>query len=141
MSPDPAAAVGEAVLVLNAGSSSIKVELFAIVDGRPEPRISGQVEGLGAAPRATARDAAGALLVDRTWHDGEGGPASHDAALAIIIDGLDRLAPGVRVVAVGHRVVHGGPDFAAPVAVDDTVMERLKALAPLAPLHQPHNLS
>ena len=141
MSPDPSAAVSEAVLVLNAGSSSIKVELFAIIDGRPEPRISGQVEGLGAAPRATARDAAGALLVDRTWHDGEAGPASHDAALAIIIDGLDRLAPGVRVVAVGHRVAHGGPDFAAPVAVDAAVMERLKALVPLAPLHQPHNLA
>jgi acetate kinase len=138
-SPEPAGT--DAILVLNAGSSSIKVELFAIVDGTPRPRISGQVEGLGATPRAIAKDAAGTVLVDRQWADGEGGPTNHEAALGIIIDGLDRLAPDARVVAVGHRVVHGGPDFAAPLSVDARAMERLRALVPLAPLHQPHNLA
>ncbi len=141
MSPEPVVAAGEAVLVLNAGSSSIKVELFAIAGGRPRSALSGEVEGLGATPRLIARDAAGAVLADHTWAAGEGGPTDHDAALAVIIDGLERLAPGARIVAVGHRVVHGGAGFAAPVVVDAAVLAELRRLVPLAPLHQPHNLS
>ncbi len=124
------------VLVLNAGSSSIKFELFGVEDNAPVSRFTGQVEGIGAAPRFTAKDAAGARVAERRWDDG-GAPTDHRGALGVIIDWLgDR-----RVAAIGHRVVHGGPDLAAPVLVDDAVMQRLRALAPLAPLHQPHNLA
>ena len=124
------------VLVLNAGSSSIKFELFGIADEAPVSRFTGQVEGIGAAPRFTAKDATGARVAERRWQDG-GAPADHRGALGVIIDWLGER----RVAAIGHRVVHGGPDLAAPVLVDDAVMARLRALAPLAPLHQPHNLA
>ncbi|WP_332837422.1 acetate/propionate family kinase [Neoroseomonas rubea] len=132
-------AEGEAILVLNAGSSSIKFELFEAA-ATPVARFAGQVEGIGAAPHFVAKDAAGARLADRRWDDG-GAPANHRAALGVIIDWLDGVLAGRRVAAIGHRVVHGGPDFAAPVLVDVAVMERLHELAPLAPLHQPHNLA
>jgi acetate kinase len=131
-------APGDAVLVLNAGSSSIKFELFEAA-AAPVPRFAGQMEGIGAAPRFTAKDAAGTRLADRRWDDGA--PGHHAAALGVIIDWLDGVLGGRRVAAIGHRVVHGGPDLAAPVLVDAAVMDRLRALAPLAPLHQPHNLS
>ncbi len=130
---------GDALLVLNAGSSSIKFEVFEVQAG-PVARYAGQVEGIGAAPRFTAKDAAGARLAERRWTDG-GAPADHRAALGVIIGWLDGVLGGRRVAAIGHRVVHGGPDLAAPVLVDAAVMQRLRALAPLAPLHQPHNLA
>ena len=134
-------ATGDAVLVLNAGSSSIKFEFFEVPEAPPPiPRFAGQIEGIGAAPRFTAKDAAGARLVDRRWDTGET-PGNHRAALGVIIDWLDGVRAGRRVAAIGHRVVHGGPHFAAPVLVDVAVMERLRDLAPLAPLHQPHNLA
>ncbi|CAH0154934.1 acetate/propionate family kinase [Roseomonas sp. CECT 9278] len=132
-------ATGDAVLVLNAGSSSIKFEVFAM-DPAPVPRFAGQMEGIGAAPRFTAQDAAGRRLADRRWEAG-GAPGDHRAALGVIIDWLDGVLQGRRVAAIGHRVVHGGPELAAPVVVDAAVMDRLRALAPLAPLHQPHNLA
>ena len=130
---------GAAILVLNAGSSSIKFELFE-VNGAPVARFAGQVEGIGASPHFVAKDAAGARLVDRRW-DGGAAPANHRAALGVIIDWLDGVLASRRVAAIGHRVVHGGPDLAAPVAIDAAVMARLKELAPLAPLHQPHNIA
>ena len=134
-------ATGDAVLVLNAGSSSIKFEVFEVPAAPPPiPRFSGQMEGIGASPRFTAKDAAGTRLAERRW-DGGDAPGNHRAALGVIIDWLDGVLAGRRVSAIGHRVVHGGPDLAAPVLVDAAVMERLRALAPLAPLHQPHNLA
>jgi acetate kinase len=134
-------AASEAVLVLNAGSSSIKFELFAVGAGGPRALFSGQMGGLGAAPRFKAGDAAGATLADRRWDGAAVAPNTHEAALEVIISWLDTVLAGARVVAVGHRVVHGGPDFAAPMLVDAAVMQRLKAFVPLAPLHQPHNLA
>ena len=131
---------GDAILVLNAGSSSIKFELFEAPDGAPVARFAGQIEGIGAAPHFTAKDATGAQLAERRW-DGEDAPANHRAALDVVIGWLDGVLQGRRVGAVGHRVVHGGPDLAAPVLLDESVIARLRALAPLAPLHQPHNLA
>ena len=128
------------VLVLNAGSSSLKFAAFAIADARMDAIFAGQVEGIGAAPHFVAKDAAGERLADRRWTDG-GAPANHAAALAVIIDWLDSVLAGREVVAVGHRVVHGGPDFAAPLLIDLHVMAELQDLVPLAPLHQPHNLA
>jgi len=133
-------AAGDAILVLNAGSSSIKFEVFEVRDGAPAALFAGQMEGIGAAPRFTAKDAAGERLADQRW-DGAAAPADHRAALGVVIDWLDGVAAGARVAAVGHRVVHGGPDLAAPVLLDEDVVARLHALASLAPLHQPHNLA
>lgn len=129
----------EAILVLNAGSSSIKFELFEIVGGDAQTRFEGQMEGIGATPHLIARDAQRHVLADHRW----AGPdvANHGAALEVIARELSPAMAGRRIIAVGHRVVHGGPDLVAPVLIDDAVMARLEALAPLAPLHQPHNLA
>lgn len=129
----------EAILVLNAGSSSIKFELFDVVDGAPESRLDGQMEGIGASPRLIARDAGGTVLAEQRWTAAE--VADHATALERIGRELAPALAERRIIAVGHRVVHGGPDLVAPMLVDDAVMERLRALAPLAPLHQPHNLA
>ena len=129
----------DAILVLNAGSSSIKFELFDIVGGDAETRFEGQMEGIGASPHLIARDATRHVLADHRW----AGPdvANHGAALEVIAKELSPAMAGRRIIAVGHRVVHGGPDLVAPVLIDDAVMAQLEALAPLAPLHQPHNLA
>lgn len=132
---------GDSILVLNAGSSSIKFELFAAAAPGPSSRFAGQVEGIGAAPHFVARDAADASLADRRW-DGGGAPGDHEAALGVIMAWLAEAAPDGRpIAAVGHRVVHGGPHFATPVLIEDAVMASLGELVPLAPLHQPHNLA
>lgn len=129
------------VLVLNAGSSSLKFAAFEVVAQGLELRCAGQVEGIGAAPRFVAKGADAGVLVDRRW-DGGGAPGSHAEALGVIIDWLDGGAlQGRRVMALGHRVVHGGPDFTEPLLIDVHVMAELQALVPLAPLHQPHNLA
>lgn len=129
------------VLVLNAGSSSLKFAAFEVVTQGLELRCAGQVEGIGAAPRFVAKGADAGVLVDRRW-DGGGAPGSHAEALGVIIDWLDGGAlQGRQVIALGHRVVHGGPDFAEPLLIDVHVMAELQALVPLAPLHQPHNLA
>ncbi len=130
----------EAVLVLNAGSSSIKFECFAVEADEPVSLFAGQVEGIGAVPHFVARGVAGATLAERRW-DGGDAPATHAAALGVIIGWLDGAMEGRRLVVVGHRVVHGGPDHAAPVILDAALLEALRGLAPLAPLHQPHNLA
>jgi len=129
----------EAVLVLNAGSSSIKFELFKVAAGALETRLEGQMEGIGASPHLFARDAHRVTLADQRW----AGPdvADHGAALVRIMEGIEPAIAGRTIIAVGHRVVHGGPDLAAPVLVDDVVLEKLRALSDLAPLHQPHNLA
>ncbi len=130
--------MGGIVLVLNAGSSSLKFAAFEAAG--TEQRFYGQIEGIGAAPRLLGRDAAGAVLVEKRW-EGGGAPATHAAALGVIIDWLEGVLDGAPVIAVGHRVVHGGTDFTEPVLLDIGVLAELQELVPLAPLHQPHNLA
>lgn len=127
------------ILVLNAGSSSLKFEAFEVAGAAPRSLCDGQVEGIGATPRFVAR-AAGGPREERAL-DPAAAQGGHAGALAAIIGWLDGALRGRQVAAVGHRVVHGGPDFAAPVVVDAAVLARLRALVPLAPLHQPHNLA
>ena len=130
----------ETILVLNSGSSSIKFQLFALSGpNRLERRIKGQVEGIGARPRLLAKGSGDGSLVDETW------PA---AQVVTIPAGLDKLVAFLREqiggrlpLAVGHRVVHGGPAYAAPIVVTEEVLDRLQRLVPLAPLHQPNNLA
>ena len=126
------------LLTLNAGSSSLK---FALFEGNAASALlSGLVEGLGTRPRLVIRDANGSTLTERVWDADCPAPAGVHAALAVALDWLSANVPGLAVRAVGHRVVHGGVHFAAPVAIDDAVFAQLEKLVPLAPLHQPHNL-
>lgn len=125
------------VLVVNAGSSSIKLEVFA-TDGLAS-LANLLFEGIGVRPAMRAKDGAGAVLAERMW--AEGGPADHRAALAEVTAWLAPFLGERRVVAVGHRVVHGGPEHALPIVVDAAARSALARLVPLAPLHQPHNLA
>ena len=128
-----------AILVLNAGSSSIKFLLFAEREGRLDPVIRGQIEALSTAPRFIARDGEGRVLAEKSW--GEGAQLGHDGAVAHLAEFLRAAPGGYELAAVGHRVVHGGLDYSAPVRVDERVLAALEKLVPLAPLHQPHNLA
>jgi acetate kinase len=127
------------VLVLNAGSSSIKFLLYEHRNGSLEPQLRGQIEGIDTAPRFVARTSRGVVAAEQSWGDGE--KLGHDGAVAFLADFLRREAAGMPLEAVGHRVVHGGPEFTRPVQIDRDVLARLEKFIPLAPLHQPHNLA
>ncbi len=128
------------VVTLNAGSSSIKFGLFASKPNLPRPVASGQVDGIGADMWFKARHAEDASTTQRDLADMPRGDG-HRAAIDVILGWIERSFPDARVAAIGHRVVHGGPDFAGPVLVTPDVLTCLGKLAPLAPLHQPHNLA
>ena len=132
--------MNEAIVVLNAGSSSLKFSAFACSADLPLV-VTGQVAGLHtASARFVAKDAQGNTLVSESWptdvwHD-------HAAALAHVLEWLQgEYGQAYRPWAVCHRVVHGGMHYAAPVRVDARVLASLEKLVPLAPLHQPHNLA
>lgn len=129
----------QTILVLNAGSSSIKFELFAIRDAAPQRRFKGLFERIGTNPHLVARDAEGRALVERSF-TAEEAPAL-PAAMSILGAWLREHLQGEMPVAFGHRVVHGGPLFTHPVLVDEKVLAELEQLVPLAPLHQPNNLA
>lgn len=127
------------VLTLNAGSSSLKVARFEVVQGRVLPRASGQIEGLAASAHLLLRTACGQTLEDRKLPAGEGGTPA--AALELVLPALLRNFPEAEISAVGHRVVHGWVHLAAPILVDHAVLAELRTLEPLAPLQQPHNIA
>ena len=129
-----------ALVSLNAGSSSIKFGLYRLDDaGHPHHAAGGKIEGIGTAPHLAARADDGSLAVDRRWDDGAA--MTHEDLLGELIAWAQGHLGDNRIVGVGHRVVHGGTDFASPVRIQGTVMDRLGALSELAPLHQPHNLA
>ena len=130
--------MSDAILVVNAGSSSIKFSLFLDRGEALDLLLGGQIEGLYSAPRFKARDAAGAVVSERQWADGE--PLGHDGAIAHLAGFLREQLGEHRLAAVGHRVVHGGSAYAAPVRLTAEIVEHLEQFIPLAPLHQPHNL-
>jgi acetate kinase len=126
----------DCIAVLNAGSSSIKFAIHGVKDGPVQFR--GQVEAIGVAPALKVRDAAGKIVAEQTWpSDG----LNHEAATLELVQVIVGLLGREKIAAVGHRVVHGGMHFDAPVRVDDAVLAELDTLVPLAPLHQPHNLA
>ena len=126
------------ILVINAGSSSLKFQVFAIADGSLERRVRGQMDGVGGRPRLKAADGKGESLVDRTFEASEIAdlPAAIDAVQAFL-----RSLGGFTLAAIGHRVVHGGPDFTDAVLIDPAVLDKLAHYQDLAPLHQPNNLA
>ena len=127
-------------LVLNAGSSSIKFQLFE-AGGADEPRriFRGLFEGLGSSPHFTVRNQTGEIAGGMRWDETE--PFGHEEALAHLAAWIRENRGDYRLEAVGHRVVHGGVSFSAPVLIDQAVLRELEQLVPLAPLHQPHNLT
>ena len=125
------------VAVINAGSSSIKFALYDIA-GDLALLYRGQVEKIGSDSRLSVVNARRETVLERGWKTGE---LDHRAATQEILQVGRQFAGDTPVQAVGHRVVHGGLDHAAPVKVDGALLEALARLIPLAPLHQPHNLS
>ncbi|MAM37718.1 acetate/propionate family kinase (plasmid) [Sphingobium naphthae] len=130
-----------AVVSLNSGSSSIKFGLFMLDgDRNPQPGAAGKIERIGLDPRCSIRDASGVSLVEKDWFQ-DGAALTHADLLSWLFEWAASHLAGHEVIAIGHRVVHGGIDFATPCLVDDFVLAELEALCPLAPLHQPHNLA
>jgi acetate kinase len=128
------------ILTLNAGSSSLKFALFGLIDVHQGQLLGGQIatDGGGGA-RFLVRECTGNVLVDRRYAM-PSGVIDADRAIEILLHWLSAAVPKLQLSAVGHRVVHGGPDFSRPTALDDAVIAELTRLAPLAPLHQPFNL-
>ncbi len=135
----------DAILTLNAGSSSIKFALFAHAGETPQkPELSGQIDGIGAVGQAAhlkIKDAAGAVLDDSDIDLTAPGRTPHQIALALLVQWLNGHDGGWSIAGVGHRVVHGAQRFSQPVVLDATMVDTLRGFVPLAPLHQPHNLA
>jgi len=128
----------DAILVLNAGSSSLKLAVFGERSGELALELRGQVEGLYTMPCFEAHDPAGRVVAEKSWGRTALG---HDGAIEYLSEFLRHHLANHRLVGVGHRVVHGGLEYTAPVRVEPKTLEALERLIPLAPLHQPHNLA
>jgi acetate kinase len=128
----------DAILTLNAGSSTMKFALFE-AGGARRRTAGGAVEKIGGAPHLSVRDAAGKTVLEKNWPDGA--ELSHEDLLTPVLDWVAQNLGDARLVAAGHRIVHGGADFAAPVRLDAAVLGELAKLNPLAPLQEPHNLA
>ena len=129
----------KAILVVNAGSSSLKFQLFAIEPGsRVKRLLKGQLDGIGVRPRLRATKGDGAIAIDRMFSLEE--VRDLPAAIQVTAEWL-RGTENVDLAAIGHRVVHGGPEYSEPILVSPEVLDRLARYVPLAPLHQPNNLA
>jgi acetate kinase len=131
--------MSDVILILNAGSSSIKFSLF---EGHVRPSregliCDGELDGIGHRVHFVAKDHSGASLVDQDLAES----ATHEDALATLLSWVERQFPNNPLVAAGHRVVHGGSRYTIPVQINSSVIDELRRLIPLAPLHQPHNLA
>ena len=128
----------DAILALNAGSSSLKFALFRLgVTGDPALYCRGEIENADAAPHFTVTDASGMTIEDRRWpHRPDG-----DSSVGDLLDWIEHDLGDLSLAAVGHRIVHGGQYFVAPVRLTPDVVTALTALTPLDPLHQPLGLA
>jgi acetate kinase len=127
----------EAIVVLNAGSSSIKFCIFVLGRHALNVLVRGQIEGLLTSPKFTSKDEAGNLISEKEWS----APLGHDGALDYLIKYLRDELKEHRLVAVGHRVIHGGSDITTPLRITRELVAKFEEFIPLAPLHQPHNLA
>jgi acetate kinase len=128
-----------AIVVLNAGSSSIKFSLFLEREEDLEPDVRGQIEGLYTKAHFVSKAPDGTVKAEKSWLDDF--KLGHDGALDHLIGHLRSELAGDRLIGIGHRVVHGGLAYTQPVRVDGEVLKVLETFVPLAPLHQPHNLA
>ncbi len=135
--------MSDVILALNAGSSSLKFSMFETT-GRVDALslvYQGEVEGLGNEPRFRVSGITGQRFVDEQLTAKDATTPGHEEALRVLLEWIDHHEKGLTLIAVGHRVVHGGTLFLAPALVDPMVIHQLEQLVPLAPLHQPHNLA
>lgn len=128
----------QAILVLNSGSSSVKFSLFVVAGNDLDLALRGQLESLFTSPRFVAKNSSGDIIAEKSW--GKAVNLGHEDALEYLRGFLIGLSSEMRLAGVGHRIVHGGPNYGFPVRIDEQVMAELEQLIPLAPLHQPHNL-
>jgi acetate kinase len=128
-----------ALLVVNAGSSSVKFQVFDVESGAQPRRLTkGQLDGIGTQPKLRVEASDGAHLINKSYAPEQ--VADVPAAMVAVGDWLQETQT-VKLIAVGHRVVHGGPDYDRPIVVDANVLAHLERYSPLAPLHQPNNLA
>ncbi len=127
----------QAVLAINAGSSSLKFAAFSVADGATalDPELRGEVDRIGNTGRFTVQSALDAPLIDESIQT-----SGHRDALSHLLGWLEESGADLNIIAAGHRVVHGGMSFHSPTVVDEAVLHKLRDLIPLAPLHQPYNL-
>lgn len=132
--------MSDGILVINAGSSSIKFSLY-IAHGDEKPVLSckGQVEGINVAPHFVAKSPYGSVLNEQRWPDQPN--LTHQDLFKYMISWIEAQLGDAELKAAGHRVVHGGSQYSQPLLVTDELMVELEELVPLAPLHQPHNLA
>lgn len=131
--------MADAVLTLNAGSSSIKFSLFTVGNSdHPTLASLGEVEGIGVAPHFIVLDPSRAVLVEQTWSDPN---QAFQSLLETVISWAENHIGADTLIAVGHRVVHGGPYHDRPERVTPDLLAMIAKLAPLAPLHIPHNIA
>jgi len=130
----------QGILTINAGSSSIKFALFPLARPiSPEAEVSGQIDGIGAeTTKMIAKNRAGERIADQVL---EGQQVNHARAFDALLKWFTASHADWQIVAVGHRVVHGGERYSQPTIIDDTVLGHLTSFVPLAPLHQPHNVA
>lgn len=126
------------LLVLNAGSSSIKFSVFCVDQLVPQVVIRGQVDGIGSKPFFTAKNQHHKVIAELFL---EGKSIDHHQALDFLLTWLDAHSANGKLIAVGHRVVHGGVSVTAPQRIDEKLIQLLESLTVLAPLHQPHNIA
>ena len=132
--------MADLIVVLNAGSSSLKFTIYCDRGEKPEALYDGQVEGLYTESRFKVKDGFGKVVGEKKWPTGSA--LDHEGAIeALFAWGRGVLHSEDRIVAVGHRVVHGGLRYTKPILVDDQILSDLEEFNPLAPLHQPHNLA
>jgi len=128
------------ILVFNAGSSSLKFSLFRGNSERSlTAKVHGVIDGIGASPHIKIKDASDKVLYDKDLEEDKVQDAT--GALAVLEPWLESHLAGEKLAAIGHRVVHGGPDFSQPVRVTPQILAALRKLIPLAPLHLPANLA
>ena len=130
----------QAILTINAGSSSIKFALFPLTQTiSPDAEVSGQIDGIGAdVTKLIAKNRDGEKVADQII---AGDKVSHDLAFDALLKWFQATQSGWQIVAVGHRVVHGGERYSKPTLIDDAVLNHLIGFIPLAPLHEPHNVA
>ena len=138
--------MSQALLVINSGSSSVKFAVYdvacdAAFDSTLTRIANGRIEGIGSAPRLLAWGQDGAPLEDKPIAVSADPVLGREDAFKQLFERLKRYAAGRTLLAAGHRVVHGGEKFTRPALVTPEVLAQLDGYTPLAPLHEPHNLS
>lgn len=125
----------DAILVINAGSSSLKFSLFACDDGDLQLLYRGSITGIGTHADFVAKDIQGNVLTHQELDN-----TGHEHAFTVLLAWISQHEDDLNLIAAGHRVVHGGTMFTEPTVIDEHVIRQLESLIPLAPLHQPHNI-